>query len=52
MDSLLSILAMVGGLLLLGWIVGSSQAQVKDALPGGEPQPEGVPAHSGPFEER
>jgi hypothetical protein len=49
----LSILAMVGCILLLGWLVGSGDAQGQDARPEEVPPPEGVRTPSwGPFEGR
>jgi hypothetical protein len=50
MDSVLSVLAMVGALLVLGWLVGPGDEQGKHARPGEEPPPERVHAQSGPFE--
>ena len=52
MDSVLNVLAMIGGLLVLGWLVGSGnehggQPQARD-----EPSPERLPSQSGPFEKR
>ncbi len=52
MDSVLSVLAMVGGLLVLWWLVGSGDEQGKHARPGEEPPPERLHAQSGPLEER
>jgi hypothetical protein len=52
MDSVLSVLAMVGGLLVLGWLVGSGDEQGKHARPGEVPAPERFHARSEPFEER
>ena len=52
MDSVLSVLAMVGGLLVLGWLVGSGDEPGTHARPGEEPPLERVHAQSGPFEER
>jgi hypothetical protein len=46
--SVLSILGMVGSLLVLGWLVGSGEAQGRHA----EAPTERVHAQSGPFEER
>jgi hypothetical protein len=40
MDSVLSVLAMVGGFLVLGWLVGSGDEQGKYARSGEEPPPE------------
>jgi hypothetical protein len=37
MDSLLNILAMVGGLLVLGWVVGSGEKQGQPAQASEEP---------------
>lgn len=51
MDSVLSVLAVGGGLLVLGWLVGSG-LQGKDARPGEEPPAERLPAPAGPREER
>jgi len=51
MDSILNVLAMVGGLLVLGWLVGSGDEQGKQARAGDAPPPEGLPVQSGPFEE-
>jgi hypothetical protein len=52
MDSVLSVLAMVGGLLVLGWLVGSGDEQGKHARSVEEPPPEGSHAQPGTFEER
>ena len=52
MDSVLSILAMIGGLLVLGWLVGSGDEQGQHARPGEEPPPERFHTRSEPFEER
>ena len=52
MDSVLSVLAMVGCLLVLGWIVGSGKEPGTLAGPGEDPSPEHLHAKSGPFEER
>lgn len=52
MDSVLNIPAMVGGLLVLGWLVGSRDEQSKGARPGEGPSPDGLHAQSEPFEER
>lgn len=52
MDSALTVLAMVGGLLVLGWLVGSGDEQGKHARPREEPSPERLHARSEPFEER
>jgi hypothetical protein len=52
MDSLLSVLAMVGGLLVLGWLVGSGDEQGTHARPGEEPQPERPHVQADPFEKR
>jgi hypothetical protein len=51
MDSILNVLAMVGGLLVLGWLVGSGDEQGKQARAGADPPPERLHAQSGPFEE-
>ena len=52
MDSVLSVLAMVGSLLVLWWLVGSRDERGKYKRPGEEPAPERVPAQAGPFEDR
>ena len=56
MDSLLSVLAMVGGLLVLGWLIGSDDGsddeQGKHARASEEPPSERSPASSGPVETR
>jgi len=52
MDSVLSVLAMVGGLLLLAWLVGSGDEQGNRGRPREEPPRERAHAQSGPFEER
>lgn len=52
MDSVLNVLAMVGGLLVLGWLVGSGDDQGKHARLGEEPPPERLHAQLGRFEER
>jgi hypothetical protein len=52
MDSILSILAMVGCLLVLGWLVGSGDEPGTHARPGGEPLPERSHTQSSPFEKR
>jgi hypothetical protein len=49
MDSVLSVLAMAGGLLILGWLVGPGKARGKHARPGEEPPAERLHAQSGPF---
>ena len=51
MDSVLSVLAMVGCLLFLGWLVGSGKEPVTLAEPGEAPSPERLQAKSGPFDE-
>jgi hypothetical protein len=48
----LSILAMVGCLLLLGWLVGSGEEQGQHARPEEEPSEGRAHARSEPFEER
>jgi hypothetical protein len=52
MDSVLSVLAMVGGFLVLEWLVGSGDEQGKYARSGEEPPPERLHAQSGTFEEQ
>ena len=52
MDSVLSVLAMVGCLLVLGWIVGSGKQPATLARPVEDPSPEQRHAKSGPFEEQ
>ena len=52
MDSVLNVLAMVGGLLVLGWLVGSDDEQGKHARLGEEPSPERLTVQSEPFEEQ
>jgi hypothetical protein len=52
MDSVLSVLAMVGALLVLGWLVGTGDEQGKHPRRGDEPQPERLHAQWGPFEKR
>ncbi len=51
MDSILNVLAMVGGLLVLGWLVGSGDEQGNQARAGNDPPPERLHVQSGPFEE-
>jgi len=50
MDSVLSVLAMVGGLLVLGWFAGSGDEQGKQERPEEEPPPERLHDQSGPCE--
>ena len=50
MDSVLSVLAMVGCMLVLGWLVGSGDEQ--GTRPQEEPLAERSPAQAVPFEER
>lgn len=52
MDSVLSVLAMVGALLVLGWLIGPGDEHGKHARAEDKPQPERLHAQSGPFEER
>ena len=52
MDSVVSVLAMVGCLLLLGWLVGSGNEQGAHERPREEPLPERSPTQAGPFDER
>jgi hypothetical protein len=52
MDSVLSVLAMVGGLLVLGSLVGSDDDQGKQARRREEPPPEGVHVQPGPLRRR
>ena len=52
MDSVLNVLAMVGGLLVLGWLVGSGDEKGKRARPGQEPSRERLTVQSEPFEEQ
>jgi hypothetical protein len=52
MDSVLSVLAMVGCLLVLGWIVGSGKEPGTLGRPGEDPSPEHLHAKSGPFEKQ
>ena len=52
MDSVLSVLAMVGCLLVVGWLVGSGKEPGTLAGPGEDPSPEHQHAKPGPFEER
>ena len=52
MDSVLSVLAMVGCLVLLGWLVGSGNEQAAHERPREEALPERSPTRAGPFEER
>ena len=52
MDSVLSVLAMVGCLLVLGWIVGSGKEPGTLAGSGDDSSSEHLTAKSGPFEER
>jgi hypothetical protein len=51
MDSILSVLAMVGSLLILGWLVGSGKESATLAA-GEDSSPERQHAKPGPFEER
>jgi hypothetical protein len=48
MDSVLNVLAMVGGLLVLGWLVGSGDEQGPHGRPGAEPPPKQLEAQPGP----
>jgi hypothetical protein len=52
MDSVVSVLAMVGSLLVLWWLVGSRDERGKSTRRREEPAPESAPSQSGPFEER
>jgi hypothetical protein len=52
MDSVLRVLAMVGCMLVLGWLVGSDDEQGTHELPQEEPLPERSHARAVPFEER
>jgi hypothetical protein len=53
MDSVLGVLAMVGSLLVIGWLVGSRAEQGKHARPMDEPAPEGLrPAGIDPSADR
>ena len=52
MDSVLSVLAMVGCMLILGWLVGSGDEQGTHERPQEEPLPERSRAEARPFEER
>jgi hypothetical protein len=51
MDSVLSVLAMAGGLLILGWLVGPGNDQGKHARPG-EASDGALTRPVGAFEER
>ena len=51
-SNVLSILAMIGSLLLLGWLVGSGDGRGQHARPEDEPTEGRAHARSGPFEER
>jgi len=50
MDSVLSVLAMVAGLLLLGWLVGSGDTQGKRVGPGEAPPAQSLHAPAAPSE--
>jgi hypothetical protein len=52
MDSLLNVLAMVGALLVLGWLVGSGDEQGEPAPAREELSPKRLQAQSEPSEER